>query len=67
MIRCDFKSNDFVSVDSKGLTGPFFVRVRSRGLSKFTLDSKGVICRKLGQFGVFLVRVRSKGVNGRIG
>jgi hypothetical protein len=36
--------------------------VGSKGLSKLALDSKGVICCKLGQFRVFFVRIDSKGV-----
>ena len=62
MIREDFKTTHFVRVDSKGLTDAFFVRVGSKGLSKLALDSKGVICCKLGQFRVFFVRIDSKGV-----
>jgi hypothetical protein len=63
VIRGDFKTHDFVRVDSKGLTGAFFVRVSFKGLSKFAIDFKGVICCKLGQFSAFLVRVRSKGLS----
>jgi hypothetical protein len=63
VIRWDFKSNDFVRVDSKGLTGALFVRVSSKGLSKLAIDSKGVICCKLGQFSAFFVRVSSKGLS----
>jgi hypothetical protein len=39
-----------VRVDSKGLTGAFFVRVSSKGLSKMAIDSKGFICCELGAF-----------------
>jgi hypothetical protein len=48
-------------VDSKGLTGAFFVRVAFKGLSKLMIDSKEVICRELGHLTALLVRVRSKG------
>jgi hypothetical protein len=61
VIRWDFKSNDFVRADSKGLTDAFLVRVRSKGLSKLVIDSKGFICCKLGQFSAFFVRVSFKG------
>jgi TonB family protein len=63
MIRGDFKSLYFVRADSKGLTGAFFVRVSFKGLSKIAPDSKGVICRELGQFRPFRVRASSKGLS----
>src|SRR6266852_4787789 len=49
VIRWDVKYRHFVRVSSKGLTGAFFVRVDFKGPSKLAIDSKGVICCKLGQ------------------
>ena len=59
----DFKSNDFVRVDSKGLTDAFFVRVHSKGLTDANAGSWGVNAgSKLVEIAGASVRVANKGL-----